>query len=169
MKTEASIGCAIRAIANNEKVLFVQFLKNGGSSEIKFLEKHIKVLVGVVNKITLPENLTTIDKFNAQSLFLAVVDYAKDCGYNLIVLDEILPAIDMGLITLEQLEVLIEICNKSSIDLFLTGRVRNKELRLKISQLSDVCTNAYCVKHCFNTHCSKCGKDFPYHYTYCCD
>lgn len=168
-KTEASIGCAVRAIANNEKVLFVQFLKNGSSSEIEFLKKHVEVLVGEVHKITLPKNITTIDKFNAQSLFIEVVELARDFGYNLIVLDEVLPAIDMELITLEQLEVLIEICEKNSIDLFLTGRIRNKELRLKVSQLSDICTNAYCVKHCFNTHCSKCGKDFPYHYTYCCD
>ena len=59
-KTESAVGCAIRAIQNNHKVLFVQFLKNGTSSEIAFFKKqdNIKVMVGEVDKITLPKNIT---------------------------------------------------------------------------------------------------------------
>ena len=39
MKTESAIGCTIRTIANSEKVLFVQFLKDGKSSEIAFFHQ----------------------------------------------------------------------------------------------------------------------------------
>jgi len=60
-------------------------------------------------------------------------------------------------------------CDKMDIDLFMTGRVRQKSLRLKIAELSDVCTDAHCVKHSYNTHCDKCNKDWKYHYTYCAD
>jgi len=170
MKTEASIGCAIRALGNGESVLFVQFLKDGTSTEVDYFKgkNNILVMNGDVDKITLPSNLTTVDKFKAQSLYNQVDEKLKD-DYGLVILDEILPAVDMGLITIEQIEYLISKCDKMCIDLFMTGRVRQKSLRLKIAELSDVCTDAHCVKHNHNSHCEKCGKDYPYHYTYCCD
>lgn len=170
-KTESAIGCTIRAIENGDDVLFVQFLKGGTSSEIKFFEefKSVTVLTGDIDKVTLPHNLSAIDKFKAQSLFISMVEDLSINKPQLLVADELLPAVDMGLITIEQLEYLVSKCNEQSTDLYLTGRVRQKSLRLKIAELSNICTDAYCVKHSFNTHCINCNKDYPYHYTYCCD
>ena len=135
-KTESAIGIAVRAMACGDDVLFVQFLKDGTSSEIDYFKNipNIYTLFGIVDKITLPQNLTTIDKFKAQSLFCDVWERAR--GYNLVVVDEILPAVDMGLITLEQLEELVELCNANNIDLYMTGRVRQKSLRVKIAAIS---------------------------------
>lgn len=171
MKTESAIGCTIRAIQNGEDVLFVQFLKDGKSSEIEFFKDYgcVYTLVGNIDKITLPQNLTTVDKFKAQCLF---TDMVKELAFHkpkLLVADELLPAIDMGLITIDQLEYLIAKCNEQVCDLYLTGRVRQRSLRLRIAELSDICTDARCVKHSFNAHCKKCNKDYPHHYTYCVD
>ena len=45
-KTTAAIGQAIRLAGANKRVLFIQFLKDGNSSEIKMLERcGIKVLL----------------------------------------------------------------------------------------------------------------------------
>lgn len=170
-KTEASIGCAIRAIANGESVLFTQFLKDGTSSEVKWFKdnENVNVLYGEVGKITLPQNITVVDRFKAQCLFTSLLDKIQSDKYDLIVADEILPAVDMGLVTIEQIEYLIEKCNEVGADLFMTGRVRQRNLRVKIAELSDTCTDAHCIKHSFNTHCPKCKNDYKYHYTYCPD
>ena len=170
-KTESAVGCAVRAIQNNHKVLFVQFLKNGTSSEIAFFKKqdNIKVMVGEVDKITLPKNITQVDKLKAQSLFTSLIKDSTISKYNLIVADELLPALDMDLIDMRQVELLISKCKKYGVDLYLTGRIRKKAIRVKIAELSDICTDAHCIRHNFNTHCDICDKDFPYHYTYCCD
>lgn len=170
-KTESAVGCAVRAIQNKHKVLFVQFLKNGSSSEIAFFknQKDIDIMIGEVNKITLPQNITGVDKLKAQSLFTALIKDSTISRYNLIVGDEILPALDMDLIDIKQVELLVKKCNKLGVDLYMTGRIRRKSNRTKIAELSDICTDAHCIRHNFNTHCKRCDKDFPYYYTYCCD
>jgi cob(I)alamin adenosyltransferase len=173
MKTESAIGCTVRALENGDNVLFVQFLKDGKSSELTFFKDkmftNIDVLTGDIEKITLPSNITTVDKFKAQVLFTDMCKGIECKQYQLLVADELLPAIDMGLITIEQFEYLVNKCNAEDIDLYTTGRVRQRSLRLKIAELSDICTDAHCVKHSYNAHCSKCNKDYKHHYTYCPD
>jgi cob(I)alamin adenosyltransferase len=171
MKTESAIGISIRAIENGEQVLFTQFLKDGSSLEINFFKKceQSDVLVGQVSKITLPQNITQIDRFNAQCLFVELLGKIQSKKYNLVVADEILPAIDMGLITHEQMVFLVDKCNSNDVDLFMTGRVRDRDLRLKVAKISNICTDARCVTHNFNTKCCKCGNDHKYYYTYCPD
>lgn len=168
-KTESAIGCSVRAIQNGDDVLFVQFLKDGHSSEISFFEeyKSVYILTGNTSKITLPKNITDKDKEEADRLFKEMCKYISYHKPKLVVADEILPALDMGLLPIEQMNYLIAKCSETNSDLYMTGRVRNKANRVWVAENSDICTDAHCVRHSFNTHCLKCGKDYPYYYTYC--
>ena len=57
-KTESSIGMVIRALANDHKVLFTQFLKDGNSSEVMYLKDKIDIMSSNTDKIVLPKNKT---------------------------------------------------------------------------------------------------------------
>lgn len=168
-KTESAIGMTIRAIANNHKVLFAQFLKDGNSSEIEYLKDKVDVLTSNTKGIVLPKNKTCYDVDAVLNLYNTVCNKLSDGNYNLVVLDEFLVALDMEMLSLTLLKRIISICKNRDIDMYMTGRIRNKALRQYISEVSDCCTNAYCVKHMYDTYCSDCKRTFPYHYTYCPD
>lgn len=169
MKTESAIGMTIRAIANDHKVLFAQFLKDGSSSEIKYLEDKVDVITSGTKGIVLPKNKTPYDQECVLDLYNRVCNMLGGGEYKLVVLDEFLVALDMELLSITLLNRIISICKNMDIDMYLTGRVRNKSLRHYIQEVSDCVTNAYCVKHMYDTYCSNCKRTFPYHYTYCPD
>lgn len=171
-KTESGIGITIRAIANDEKVLFAQFLKNGESSEINYLsndELHVKILTTGTSDIVLPKNKTLEDVDACAELYRQVFNEVATQKYNMVVLDEILVAIDMGLISFAMLDLLLRECKSTDTDVYMTGRIRNANTRQHVIDISDCASNVYCEKHMFNRHCSSCHNDFPFHYTYCPD
>lgn len=170
-KTESAIGCTVRAIQNKERVLFIQFLKDGTSLECNFFESRFPQWVTLYNsgnsKITLPNNITKSDKDLEKDLLdLAMhsVTYGK---YSLIVLDEVLPALDLKLIPWDSFIEFIKLCKKKRCDVYLTGRIKTHELRESIRSISDICTDAYCKKHCFDTKCDECDNTYPYYFDYC--
>lgn len=172
-KTESAIGCAVRALANHEKVLFVQFLKDGSSSEVAFLNKYsdMKFLYIGWGKISLPNNISTSDRDSFNLLLEDVYNEIYNNDYGLIILDEVFPAIDLGFMKFEQLEDIISIpkeAKKTIIpDFYLTGRARTHTLREKARDISDIYSDVYCKKHCFDTYCKDCDNTFPYYFLYC--
>lgn len=168
-KTESAIGMVVRALANNHKVLFAQFLKDGSSSEIKYLEDKIDILNTNTKGIVLPDNKTHYDIECVNCLYKEIFNTLASENYNLLVLDEILVAVDMGMISIAMLKLLLQECKSKKVDVYMTGRVRDDNIRSMINEVSDCVTNAYCVKHMFNTYCENCKNDYPYHYTYCPD
>ena len=168
-KTESSIGMVIRALANNHKVLFTQFLKDGNSSEVMYLKDKIDIMSSNTDKIVLPKNKTKEDVDNIIEFFNEVERKIISGDYNLVVLDEILVALDMGMVSITMLKGLINICKTKDIDIYMTGRVRDREMRMFVNSVSDSVTDAYCMKHMFDTYCTDCKKSYPYYYTYCPD
>lgn len=168
-KTESSIGMVIRALSNNHKVLFTQFLKDGNSSEVFYLKDKIDIMNSETNKIVLPKNKTQEDVDNIIDFFNKVEHKLVSGEYNLVVLDEILVALDMGMVSMTMLKSLINICKAKDIDMYMTGRVRDREMRMFVNSISDSVTDAYCIKHMFDTYCPECKKSYPYYYTYCPD
>lgn|SRR5574344_1629283 len=170
-KTESAIGITIRGVQHGDKVLYSQFLKDGTSTEILYFDKldNVTVLFSKTKGIVLPHNITknNIDEVGKlyKEIFLTL---ARD-KYNLLILDEVLVAIDLGLLSIAMLKLLLIECKDKKIDVYMTGRIRSKDTRITIDDLSDCVTNARCVKHPFDTYCSKCHNTFPYHYTYCPD
>lgn len=168
-KTESSIGMVVRALANNHKVLFTQFLKDGNSSEIQYLKDKIDIMTSNTDKIILPKNKTQEDTDSIIDFFNEVERQIVAGDYNLVVLDELLVALDMDMVSINMVKRLIEVCKSKDIDMYMTGRVRSREMRMFVNEVSDCVTDAYCSKHMFDTYCTDCNKSYPYHYTYCPD
>jgi cob(I)alamin adenosyltransferase len=148
-KTTAALGLALRVVGAGKKVLLIQFLKNGQSSEIKAIKKlpnfEIKSFgqKGFVKK----NKLTRKDFDLAQQGFDFFEKALKSNRYNLIILDEINLAVKMGLIKENDLAGLIRRARRmfAKAELVLTGRQASK----KIIQLSDLTTEMKEIKHYF--------------------
>lgn len=168
-KTESAIGMTIRALANNHKVLFTQFLKDGHSSEITYLKDKVDIMSSNTDKLVLPKNKTQEDVDSIIDFFNEVERKLIANDYELVVLDELLVALDMGMVSVTMVKGLINICKSKNIDMYMTGRVRDREMRMFVNSISDSVTDAYCVKHMFDTYCTECKKSYPYYYTYCPD
>lgn len=171
LKTEASIGLAIRAVANKHKVLYAQFLKDGKSSETKVL-RELGVTCICTNQLGF--NHTEATANNCKVLLNSII--TNICSspvqeeleeYDLIVLDELLVAYDLGYIPISYIRDLIYEAKNHNVDICMTGRVNSKTKRNNIALLSDIVTNAYAVKHWYNKLCKACNCEYQYHYEYC--
>lgn len=170
-KTECAIGMVVRALANHHKVLLAQFLKDGSSSEINFLRQYseIDILSTGTKGIVLPKNKKKSDSEDVLELYIKICNRLETGKYDLVVLDEILVALDMELLSITLLKRLLAICKNMDVDVCMTGRIRNSLVRQYVQELSDCVTDAYCVKHMFDAYCKSCENTFPYYYTYCPD
>lgn len=160
-KTETAIGMGVRALSNNEDVLFCQFLKDGKSSEVKFLVPYFNLEYRSTRTSGL---VYTEEDINSCKALLASLFKSKA---SLIIADELLVAYDLGYVSFNKIKELVDYCNHNSIDLCMTGRMNSKDKRHKIDSISDIVTNAYAKKHWFNTYCNRCKCEYEYHYKYC--
>lgn len=168
-KTESVVGLTVRAIQNNKRVLFAQCLKDGTSSEIDFFSSQplVDTIVAGSKKITLPSNISEDDYTIHKEFVDSVIQAIEQSKMDVLVLDEFLVAVDLGLIPVESMYDIISLCRIKLIPVAFTGRVRSHELRKKIISVSDIASNIYCERHRFNTHCDSCNQDFKYYYKYC--
>lgn len=168
-KTESVVGLTVRAIQNNKRVLFAQCLKDGTSSEIDFFSNQplVDTIVAGSKKITLPSNISKDDYTIHKEFVDSVIQAIEQSRMDVLVLDEFLVAVDLGLIPIESMYDIISLCRIKLIPVAFTGRVRSHELRKKIISVSDIASNIYCERHRFNTHCDSCNQDFKYYYKYC--
>lgn len=171
-KTTAAIGAALRAIANKKKVVIVQFLKPGTSSEIKLLKngtmgqcynflpeadppmpKAGRPLTAMAETIhsfgkkapTNPAKLTKKDfEIVEKALEFTLTSIEKKPF--LIILDEILVALKFKLLIEKQVMEIIRNCKANKIHLILTGRYATKRLIEK----ADIVTEMRNVKHHFD-------------------
>ncbi len=120
-KTTSAVGLAIRAVGAGLKVIFVQFLKNGNSSEINILEKteNIKVLCcDVCNKFTFQMNSAEKSLVTERHNFM--INQAFSEKSDMIILDEFLDAYNKNMIDKEISEKLI--FDNTGKEIVLTGR-----------------------------------------------
>lgn len=145
-KTTAAIGLALRALGAGKKVLFVQFLKAGKSSELKALQKFRNFHTQSFgrNVLLTRKNVSEKDeKLAVQGLWFAAREMHSG-KYDLVVLDEINVAVQFRLLSLEELLELIKRRPKK-VELVLTGRYAPK----KLLQKADLATEMKEVKHYF--------------------
>lgn len=145
-KTTAAVGSAVRCAGCGNKVLFVQFLKNNDSAEIKVLEK-----INVIDVLCSDEHYELYDNLNkdrtpaltkAYNKLLFEDAKSKADSYQMIILDEILDAIEYGYIDENNLlELLAEI--KVHSEIILTGHT----LTEKIADVSDYISEIKEISH----------------------
>ncbi len=146
-KTTAAIGLILRFVGSGRKAMLVQFLKNGRSSEVKTL----RTLPGV-HVLTGPDSLKFTHVMNeedrAEALvmhgrFLATAGKAAKAGQvDLLVLDEVLDAIDTNLLSEDALADFL-LGKPDGLEVVLTGR--NPSAR--IMEMADYISNIQCVRH----------------------
>ena len=152
-KTTAALGTALRACGNGYKVHLVQFMKAGASSleqqipgEILALEKFDNFSYkrfGTGEWVIGKPTQTQIDKVKE------ALDYVKNCfekDYDIIIADEILYTIQLGLLTEEEVINLIKEKPKNK-ELILTGSHKPFP---KIFELANLVTEIKKVKHPFD-------------------
>lgn len=166
-KTTSSIGSAVRALSYNWKILIVQMLKtNCKAFELlshKFPEQITLKQYGV-KKITLTSNLQREDYELVQDAWNFIsTNYEK---YDMVILDEVLPALNLGLFNRTILWTLIEDCKAKKINLVLTGRIWSRSLFHRVVEKSSLCTECKPRKHYFVKHCPNCHREFPDNYDF---
>ncbi len=147
-KTTASLGMCVRAIGYDWKICLIQFVK--GSWKYGELEG-IKKLAPNVELITVGEGFVGIVdddkdyeehlKAAKEGVKLSIEKIASE-DYQLIILDELNVAVDLGLVSDEDVEEMIEACCDSQF-LVVTGR----NARDWLIEKADLVTEMKEVKH----------------------
>ncbi len=146
-KTTASLGICVRAIGAGRRVLLVQFLKRGNFSEIKglgYFGKRVRIKQFGSGRFV-RGNPGKEDRELAAAGLRYVKEKMKTGGYDVVILDEINVAMDMGLVSVAQ--VLDLLSNRpANVELVLTGRYAPEE----IVDAADLVTECRMVKHYFS-------------------
>ena len=138
-KTSAAVGMCVRAAGHDWNVLFIQFLKDDSSGEIKPLQR-----LGV-KTLPCPVNYGFLFQMNEEQKQETAYEYRKmikeatSSDAQLIVLDEVVHAVNFGLLTKDEIEQLL----KKDTEIVLTGRDAPKWLK----ELSDYVSDINKVKH----------------------
>lgn len=145
-KSTAAIGAAIRCIGCDQKVLFVEFLKNNDSAEFKVMDtlENIDILFSNEHyELYDNEKSELTPKFTdayTKLLFEETAKISKD--YQMIVLDEILDAVEFGYI---EEKIFIKLLNewKQKTEIILTGH----KLPESIADVSDYISEIREINH----------------------
>jgi cob(I)alamin adenosyltransferase len=168
-KSRYAFGTAMRAI-DLGPIYIAQFIKgskklaDGGVNSLKKL--------GVVahsfgnDKIVIPNNVDQDDVELATKGFETAVKYYQKNKPLVFILDEINPALNLGLINYNDFsELITEI--KGQCEIILTGRLWDMDLIYKLKIIADYDMEIKPGKHPFNTRCPKCGCEDVYYALNC--
>lgn len=146
-KTTAALGLITRAVGNDFKIFFCQFLKGTEYGEIKTIKyfptvKHERYGRGVFIR---DKNLVTDeDKKLIKEGYESLKKSLFSGNYDIIIADEILVTLKFELLTIDEIKFLIQ--NKpENVELILTGRNAPKEL----IEMADLVTEMKEIKHYF--------------------
>ena len=161
-KTTAALGLALRAVGYNHKVCMIQFIKGswhyGEMDSAKRLEPELELIavgkgfVGIMDDKSPREDHEKI----AEEAIKICKDKITSNKFDVVILDEINYAVDLGLIRIEQVIELIKM-KSDDLDLILTGN----HVKQEIIDLADLVTEMKEIKHPFKSGIkAKKGIDF---------
>lgn len=143
-KTTASVGFAVRA-SKHFKVLFVQLIKDGSSSEISTLKNNKKIEVKSFGSGSwiLSDDDRDAEKEKASEGLKYITENADK--YDVIIADEAITAVDLGVIREEDI---LKMLDEVSIDkeIVMTGRGATK----KLIEKADLVTEMKKIKHYYD-------------------
>ena len=161
-KTTAALGMALRAIGYDHKVCMLQFIKGswhyGEMDSSKKLEPNFELIaigkgfVGILDDNSPREEH---EKYAAEALRICREKIFSE-KYNVVILDEVNYAINLGLIDVQEIIKIIK-DKPANLDLVLTGNHAKEE----IIELADLVTEMKEIKHPFKSGIkAKKGIDF---------
>jgi cob(I)alamin adenosyltransferase len=146
-KTSAAFGLALRAIGRGLKVHVIQFIKGGfdyGESHVAERLDNLTLKAFGRGKFIVTKPPPKDDLRLAREAFELAKRVVTSTNYDVVILDEINVAIDLGMLDLQ--EVIDLVRNKpNSVELVLTGRNAPKA----IIEAADLVTEMKEVKHPF--------------------
>ncbi|MEG1781932.1 MAG: cob(I)yrinic acid a,c-diamide adenosyltransferase [Oscillospiraceae bacterium] len=147
-KTTAAAGMALRFAGAGGKVVFVQFMKNNSSSEISPLKtiEGLKVLHSS-QEFGFVWDMSQEEKAMAKNAYTELLNESFACAPQgaMLILDEVISAIDAGFISENSLIELIEE-NRPHLEIILTGRQPDEKILLTADYISRIS----CEKHPFD-------------------
>ena len=148
-KTTAAFGLAIRQLGHQGKVLVVQFLKDGDSGEMLFLQNQEHVTLSYAKMpalfyFQLDKEQQAKVKQQQHQLFVDACVTSRDA--TCIIFDEILDAISLGMIDEEELYAFLT--DHPHQEIVLTGRNPSKQLQ----EMADYITEMRLEKHPYQKH-----------------
>lgn len=146
-KTTAAVGLAVRCAGRGNKVLLVQFLKSRDSGELYSLAKlpDIEVMRGKESKkftfqMNEEEKHALIIEHN--KMFEQVLEKIKNGGYSLLILDEVIGALNAKVFEMPKLIEFLR-HKPENLEVVLTGRNPAPEL----VEIADYVSEMRKVKH----------------------
>jgi cob(I)alamin adenosyltransferase len=132
-KTTAAVGLSVRVLGHGGRVLFVQFLKDAGGGESvlagTFPERFDHRLLGGSYTLSVqpdPEHLAAVGREISRS-WPEVLEVAGSGGYELVVLDEALTCVELGIwndgVIVDAIDRL-----KGKVEVVLTGHRGSREV-----------------------------------------
>ena len=142
-KTTAAVGLCCRAAGVGKRVLFAQFLKGRPTGEVAALES-LGVAVWRTGVQKFVPFMTEEERADCKLQQISLFELAQGVmgQYDVVVLDEIIGAVTLGLIPLESVIELIK-RQPEQTELILTGRDAPEEL----TRLADYVSDIRAVKH----------------------
>lgn len=145
-KTSAAVGLALRAAGAGMKVLFVQFLKDGSSPEMEMLRQSQLIETDCCSSIhKFVFQMSGEERRQAEAEYSRLLENSlRRCneGYGLLVLDEVIPACNMGIVPEATLAAFLR-SKPSGLEVVLTGREPSPVLL----DLADYATEMKKYKH----------------------
>lgn len=161
-KTTAALGIALRALGYDYKVCMIQFIKGswhyGEMTSSKRLEPEFELTAVGKGFVGILDDKSPIEdhkKIAAEALAIAREKIASK-KYNIVILDEINYAVNLGLVSVQDVLDLIR-DKPSDVSLVLTGN----HVRDEIVEAADLVTEMREIKHPFRSGIrAKKGIDF---------
>jgi cob(I)alamin adenosyltransferase len=140
-KTTAALGLALRAVGHGLKVLVIQFMKgkdNGGETKAaERLSPYLTIRKTGRDTFISKSHPDPIDFKLAREGFAQAKKAIEDEAYDIVILDEINPAIDFGLVPLSDLLQLID-SKPETVELILTGRSAHADILEKADLVTEM-------------------------------
>jgi len=161
-KTTAALGMALRAIGYDYKVCMIQFIKGswhyGEMTSSKRLEPEFELTAVGKGFVGIMDDKSPIEdhkKIADEALAIAQEKITSE-KYNIVILDEINYAVNLGLVKIDDVLKLIQI-KPANVNLVLTGN----HVKDEIIELADLVTEMREIKHPFKSGIrAKKGIDF---------
>ncbi|MDE1842078.1 MAG: cob(I)yrinic acid a,c-diamide adenosyltransferase [Thaumarchaeota archaeon] len=161
-KTTAALGMALRAVGYNHKICMIQFIKGswhyGEMTSSKRLEPEFELTAIGKGFVGILDDKSPIEdhKKMAQEALKVAKEKITSKAYNLVILDEINYALNLGLINLKDVLDVIS-TRPDDVNIVLTGN----HARDEIIEKADLVTEMKEIKHPFKSGIkAKKGIDF---------
>ena len=161
-KTTAALGMVLRAVGHKQKICFIQFIKGswhyGELDSLQRLAPELELIVSGKGFVGIIDD--TSPKEEHEKVANEAIQLSKEKiqsgRYDLVILDEINYAVNLGLIDIKQVIDLIK-SRPTNVSLVLTGNYANTEL----IEIADLVTEMKEIKHPFQLGIkAKKGIDF---------